>query len=102
MMTGPKDTGDTGFKDFMGFNDTLLAKIAWQILQYPDSLWVRLLKSANTSFMNAVKGHKATWVWDSILMGHDFLKKHFAGKWAVVTLSRPGRTHGSLGLRITC
>lgn len=85
-MVLSKQDGGLGFKDFVGFNNALLAKTAWRILQNPDAKWVKILKSIyfpHTSFMKAVKGGRASWGWDSILHGREFLKEELC--WQVGT-----------------
>ncbi|CAN1137049.1 Uncharacterized mitochondrial protein AtMg00310 [Linum perenne] len=47
----------------------LVAKQAWRILQNPNALWVKLLKSLyfpKTSFMLSKKGWRPSWIWDSL------------------------------------
>lgn len=85
----PKNTGGLGFKDFMCFNLALLAKQAWRILNNPDDLWVRILKSIyfpNTDFLMDVKGARASWAWSSILEGRNFLAKDLC--WGIGCNSR--------------
>jgi hypothetical protein len=49
-LTVPKCQSRMGFHDIKLFNQALLARQAWRLIQFPDSLCARLLK-ANTSQM---------------------------------------------------
>lgn len=42
-MAEPKCLGDLGFKDTNNSYDALLAKLAWRLLTYPNSLLARIL-----------------------------------------------------------
>ncbi|GLT26822.1 hypothetical protein SLA2020_018640 [Shorea laevis] len=62
----------------------MLAKQAWRLMQNPQSLWVRVLKSLyfkETSFLSARKGSHPSWAWTSILKGREIL--HLGSRWNV-------------------
>ena len=44
-MTRPKARGGLGFRDFRLFNQALLARQAWRLIAFPNSLCARLLKA---------------------------------------------------------
>jgi hypothetical protein len=44
-MTRPKSQGGMGFRDLRIFNQTLLARQAWRLIKFPDSLCAQLLRS---------------------------------------------------------
>ncbi|KAM1776455.1 hypothetical protein ACFX15_042380 [Malus domestica] len=70
-----KDEG-LGFRNFGDFNDALLAKQCWRLIHNPDSLWAKVLKARyfpNCSFLDAKKGSRASWGWNSLLVGRDIL-----------------------------
>ncbi|GLT45911.1 hypothetical protein SLA2020_197070 [Shorea laevis] len=84
MMTQSKFYGGMGFKDLLCFNLAMLAKQAWRLMQNPQSLWVRVLKSLyfkDTSFLSARKGSHPSWAWTSILKGKEIL--HLGSRWNV-------------------
>ncbi|XP_016458490.2 uncharacterized protein LOC107782157 [Nicotiana tabacum] len=71
-----KSRGDLGFRDLKAFNMALLAKQAWRILSYPDSLLTRVLKSkyfSHSTFLDASTSSTGSWIWRSILWGRDLL-----------------------------
>jgi hypothetical protein len=73
----PKYAGGLGFRDIELFNLALLERQAWQILQVPDSLSARVMKTdyfPNGDILSAEVGSHPSQVWRSILEGRDTLK----------------------------
>ncbi|BFG16822.1 hypothetical protein CerSpe_030960 [Prunus speciosa] len=57
-----KSCGGLGFRDLVSFNNALLAKQCLRILNNPQALWVKILKSLyfpNCGFLEGEKGGKA-------------------------------------------
>jgi hypothetical protein len=88
-MTKPKCQGGLGFRDLRLFNQALLAKQAWRLIEYPDSLCARLLKSkyypvgdlADTAFIQ-----NSSPSWQGIMHGLELLKHGVI--WRVVSGSK--------------
>ncbi|OIT02059.1 putative mitochondrial protein, partial [Nicotiana attenuata] len=76
IICDSKSRGGLGFRDLKAFNMALLAKQAWCILSYPDSLLARVLKSKyfpHSTFRDASTSSTGSWIWRSILWGKDLL-----------------------------
>lgn len=77
-MTKPKCNGGLGFRDFKIFNQALLARQAWRLLMYPDSLCARVLKAKyypNGSLIDTCFGGNASPGWRATKYGVELLKK---------------------------
>lgn len=69
-----KEEGGLGFKDLGVFNKAMLGKQAWRLAQQPNSLWGQLMKSLyfpQGDFLNAGRGYRSSWGWQSLLTGRD-------------------------------
>ncbi|CAO2188287.1 unnamed protein product [Urochloa humidicola] len=77
-LTVRKSKGGLGFKDLRLFNQALLARQAWRLIEYPDSLCARLLKAkyyprgclVDTAFCT-----NPSQTWQAVLHGLDLLKE---------------------------
>ena len=72
-----KSQGGLGFRDLEIFNDALLAKQAWRLLDNPNSLCARVLKARyfpNEGFLTAGCPASASKTWKAIIQGRDMLK----------------------------
>ena len=77
-MCMSKRDGGMGFRDPVAFNQALLAKQAWRLLQYPESLVARVLKACyfqEESIMSATCPSSASYTYRSILHGRDLLRE---------------------------
>ena len=74
----PKREGGLGFRDLEIFNQALLGKQVWRILQNPSCLMARILKARyfpDCSILEAVQKKKASYAWKSILYGKELVSK---------------------------
>jgi hypothetical protein len=76
----PKKEGGMGFRDFHSFNLAMLAKQVWRLINTPDSLCARVLRSKYYSDGDILKaGPKSgsSFTWQSILAGMATLKRGY-------------------------
>jgi hypothetical protein len=74
----PKGQGGIGFRDLRVFNQALLARQAWRLIQFPDSLCARVLKAKyypQRELIDTVFLGDASPTWRAIEHGLDLLKK---------------------------
>jgi hypothetical protein len=77
-MTKPKIQGGIGFRDLRIFNQALLAKQAWRLLEHPESLCARLLKAKYYpagELLDTVFPKNASPCWQGITFGLELLKQ---------------------------
>lgn len=73
-----KSLGGLGFKNLYSFNLALLAKQAWHLLQFPNSLLATVLKAKyfhNSELLTAPERGNSSYVWKSIFAALGFLRK---------------------------
>lgn len=73
-----KKEGGLGMRNLQIFNEALLTKQAWRIINFPNSLMARKLKSKyfpHTSLMDVKQSPVASFTWRSILSARDLLQK---------------------------
>ncbi|XP_072088190.1 uncharacterized protein [Arachis hypogaea] len=83
-ITKSKRDGGLGFKDLECQNVAHLAKQAWRAMKNPNAIWVQVLKAVyfpNSNFWDAKIQRNASWLWKSILIGRELLKRK--GKWSI-------------------
>lgn len=96
-MCLPISHGGLGFHDIQLFNQALLAKYAWRILQFPDCIFSMLMKSIHfpdCHFLEVCLGQRPSFGWRSILHGRDLLCKGLMKRVGMELLLEFGWTDG--------
>ena len=87
-MLRPKMRGGMGFKDLRLFNQALLARQAWRLIQYPESLCAQVLRAKyypNGEITDTVFSGNASSTWQAIEYGLELLK---GGSYGVLVMAR--------------
>jgi ribonuclease HI len=74
----PKGSGGMGFRELRKFNDALLGKQVWRLLQDPSSQFHRVFKAKffpNGSILDANPRTRGSYAWQSILKARDIIIK---------------------------
>jgi hypothetical protein len=77
-MCSSKRSGGMRFRDYVDFNQALLAKQAWRMITNPESLCARVLKARyadNRDLLSAKCPKRSSYTWRSVLHGRDLLKE---------------------------
>jgi hypothetical protein len=78
IMLRPKSHGGVGFRDMRIFNQALLARQAWRLVQHPDTLCAQILKARyypNGFLLDTVFSGNGSSTWHAIEYGLELLKK---------------------------
>jgi hypothetical protein len=78
IMLRPKDSGGVGFRDMRLFNQALLARQAWRLIQFTNTLCAQLLKAKyypSGSLIDTVFTGNGSSTWHAIEYGLELLKK---------------------------
>ena len=73
-----EEVGGLGFKEIKKFNDALLAKQVWHMINNPDSLCHRVFKTRffpECSILEAKDSICGSYTWKSILSACDVIRK---------------------------
>lgn len=95
----PKDLCGMNIKKSDIFNQALLAKLAWRMINQPSDSWVQILESryfVNANFITDIVSKQGSWIWNGICRGLGIVRKHsiIFGKLVPVSLSLSGKTSG--------
>jgi hypothetical protein len=77
-MTRPKSQGGIGFRDLRVFNQALLARQAWRLIQEPHSLCARLLRAkyySNGNLLDTAFVQNTSQSWQGVMHGLELLKQ---------------------------
>lgn len=90
----PKALGGLNFRELIGFNQALIAKQVWRIVNQPFSLVSKVLDSIyfpDASILEVPMGINASYLWKSLLWGRDLLKlrsRYKVGNGASIIVSK--------------
>ncbi|XP_010506884.1 PREDICTED: uncharacterized protein LOC104783422 [Camelina sativa] len=73
-----KQQGGLGFRNVDDFNSALLAKQLWRLIEYPDSLFARILKGRyyrNSDPMEPIRSYSPSYGWRSIISARSLVQK---------------------------
>src|SRR4051812_17941437 len=90
-MVVPKSMGGMGFRNMRAFNQALLAKHAWRLLDCPDSLCARLLRAKyypHGNLLYTVFPTSSSTIWNGIVHGLELVKKGIIWRVGDCTLIR--------------
>lgn len=79
----PKREGGLGCRDFHYFNQAILAKQGWRLLNDEASLFRKVLKAKyfpNDTFLQSKIGHNPSFTWRSIQQAKQILEKGYKGR----------------------
>jgi hypothetical protein len=82
-MTSAKSSGGLGFRDLVLFNQALLAKQGWRLIQHHSSLVANIFKYKYylSSFLDSSLGSRVSFVWRSLFQAKRLL--HLRVLWRV-------------------
>lgn len=77
-LSQAKSRGGMGLRDFSSFNQALVAKQGWRIIQNPNSLVAKVLQARyfkQRRFIEATLGSNPSFIWRSILWGREIISR---------------------------
>lgn len=77
-LCDPKCEGGLGFREISFFNQALLAKQVWRLLQNPSSLAYRVLRGkyfVGENILRGILGSSLSYIWKSLFWGMELLDK---------------------------
>ena len=83
-MSRAKIRGGMGFRDISSFNQALVAKQSWRLIQNPESLASRVLKARYflmTDFLGVSIRSNPSYIWRSIMWGRQVI--HNGHRWRI-------------------
>ncbi|KAL0456049.1 UNVERIFIED_CONTAM: LINE-1 retrotransposable element O protein [Sesamum latifolium] len=73
-----KNKGGLGIRKFQDFNEALLPKLSWNILQKSDKIWVKILSAKylknGAAFLSILQVQRSSWIWQDAVKCRDLIK----------------------------